>query len=99
MQVLFCVLYWQLTALTESINSILEHNRLPSYYAEPRFHVSIAWWIPPSLGSDSHPNEVLPASTLRALEEQYGEVIRETELGVESVLLKVGKDVTRFAFV
>lgn len=59
----------KLSSITASLNEVLRQNRLPSYYAEPRFHVSIAWWIPRpdlsalSVGESLSPSGITGPST------------------------------------
>ena len=97
--------------MTESLNRILARHRLPSYYTEPRFHVSVAWWIPPIKGSgrgieegdEDGDGEVsgddLTTVALRVLEARFGQAIRKHELEVDCVMLKMGKDVMKFPLV
>ncbi|CAD6580114.1 MAG: poly(U)-specific 3'-to-5' RNA exonuclease [Cyphobasidiales sp. Tagirdzhanova-0007] len=98
--------YEELTTMTESLNSILARHRLPPYYAEPRFHVSVAWWTPMMVGSswenkeggEDRNGEVagedLTTVALQELEARFGQAIRKHELEVDCVMLKMGKDVT-----
>lgn len=78
---------YQLESLTSVFNKVLEKNHLPKYYAEPRFHVSIAWWL--------HDDEkALPPATLTTLNDTLGSELRKPVLEVDCINLKIGKDVT-----
>ena len=76
----------QLSDLTAAINDVLRKDHLPTYYAEPRFHTSLAWWLPPALA--------MADEALEKLEDKYGKALREHALRVSSVKVKIGQDVT-----
>lgn len=83
--------YPQLTSLTESVNEVLKQQRLSTYYAEPRFHTSIAWWFPDATNDQSLQEK------LEKLELDYGADLRKHVLDVDAIYIKIGKEVTSFS--
>ncbi|GAA6008403.1 hypothetical protein JCM10207_000114 [Rhodosporidiobolus poonsookiae] len=104
--------YDQLRALLTKLDAVLADLRLPTYYAEPRFHTSLAWssttstsatsstapCASPSAREEAAPPP-LPFSnpTLEALEAKHGKALRAEEFWAGEVCVKIGKDVARFA--
>lgn len=82
----------QLSELTTALNEVLSKDHLPSYYAEPRFHVSLAWWL-----TDPDRPE-LNRELLKELEEKYGKEIRKHTMQVDKLHVKVRNDVTVLDF-
>ena len=72
----------------------IESMRLPPYYDPPRFHTSIAW----TSTSSENDAKTLPfqGPHLSELEKDYGKRLRQDELWVGELVLKIGKDVTKF---
>jgi hypothetical protein len=70
---------------------VLKQQRLPTYYAEPRFHTSIAWWLPNA--AQNHDLIV----KLEKLEADYGADLRKHLMDVDSIHIKIGKEVTSFS--
>lgn len=81
----------QLSDMTVALNEILQRNHLPEYYAEPRFHVSLAWW--PHVNGETPIDEKL----LKEWETQFGKMIRKHELAVDAAVIKIGQDATRIS--
>jgi hypothetical protein len=62
-------------------------KHLPTYYAEPRFHVSIGWWL-------HNENKMLSKEDLAQINVSLGEAIRKPVLIADTVKVKFGKDVS-----
>ncbi|KAK9894480.1 hypothetical protein P389DRAFT_212255 [Cystobasidium minutum MCA 4210] len=77
----------QLEALTAVFNKVLEKKHLPKYYPEPRFHISIAWWL-------HDDDRQLPDRALKSLNDSLGASLRKPVLEVECIRLRIGKDIT-----
>lgn len=84
----------QLNAIVTSLNSTLKVLRLPPYYETPRFHTSIAWSTILSTPVDDV--DVFDASALDRLEKELGKKLRDEELWVGELCLKIGKEETRY---
>ncbi|ORY68045.1 U6 snRNA phosphodiesterase Usb1 [Leucosporidium creatinivorum] len=82
------------------LNTSLSTLRLPPYYDNPRFHTSIAWSNHTSATS-SHISSPPPfdEAQLADLERKLGKALREEELWVGQVCVKIGQQVTRYTFV
>lgn len=78
-------------ALTGDIDKVLLKMRLPPYYEQPRFHVSIAW----STHTSSFEGDALPFddAALDAIERELGKALRREELDASVLHVKIGKDV------
>ncbi|KAL8286597.1 hypothetical protein RQP46_004125 [Phenoliferia psychrophenolica] len=87
--------YDNMNAIVKALDVQLVKMRLPAYYAEPRFHTSIAWT---SETSDSIEEKDLAfnGEALAALDSELGSRLRDDELWVADLCLKVGKETTRF---
>lgn len=85
----------QMHVIVKALDVHLVKMRLPAYYANPRFHTSIAWT---SETSDKFSEEQVAfnAADLVALEDGLGAKLRDDELWVADLCLKVGKETTRF---
>jgi hypothetical protein len=83
--------------------------RQPTYYDEARFHTSIAWTgttststlkktTTSSSGLGLNPGDQLPfdEDVLAELEARLGKQLREEELWVAEVCVRIGKEVSRF---
>lgn len=79
--------HYQLCTLTTTINEVLKARHLPKYYAEPRFHVSIAWWL-------HDEKRTLDEKHLATLEADFSES-RQHILVVDGANVKIGKEATR----
>ena len=77
----------ELLSLVRSIDAVLTEFKLPVYYEEARFHVSVAWWLP-HMGVDT----VLLQEKLESLEMT---ALRRFKLDVQTVEMKIGKDATQ----
>ena len=66
--------------------------RLPTYYETPRFHTSIAWTSIPRAESK------LPfeKDDLSRLDEVFGHRLRQGELWVGAIAVKIGQDIHRY---
>lgn len=71
----------ELLSLVQSIDGVLASKKLPVYYEQPRFHASIAWWLPRE-GVEMQQLETLDISALRDVQVEVGRV-----------QVKIGKDV------
>lgn len=76
----------KLVPLTNAFNEVLERRHLPKYYAEPRFHISIAWWL-------HDENRTLSSDGLKDLDRSLGEDLRKHVLEATNIKLKIGKEV------
>jgi len=69
---------------------VLEQEHLPVYYAEPRFHTSVAWWLPSSdeaskikgqvsqgEAGESAPGDAAAAPSVQLTDEQMSQLQRE----------------------
>ena len=85
-----------MNAFTSLLNAELAKLRQPAYYDSPRFHTSIAWTSTTS--STVSPASRLPFddAQLARLEEQLGKDLRDDEMWVGKVCVKIGKEVTRY---
>lgn len=85
----------QMNAVVKALDAHLVKMRLPAYYPTPRFHTSIAWT---SETSESFEEDRLAfnADCLAALEAELGASLRDDELWVGDLCLKVGKETTKF---
>ena len=78
----------QLADLTTALNEVLGKDHLPTYYSEPRFHVSLAWWL-------TDPDRPDPdKAMLDELEHNFGKDIREHKIQVDLLHIKIRNDVT-----
>lgn len=66
---------------------MLEKKHLPKYYAEPRFHISIAWWL-------HDDDKTLSTKALEDLNDARGASLRKYVLQATNIKLKIGKDTT-----
>jgi len=65
--------------------------RLPTYYKNPRFHTSIAWTsIPPAADVPFEQDD------LAKLDEVFGQRLRQGELWVGSIAIKIGQDIHHY---
>ncbi|GAA5958309.1 hypothetical protein JCM3765_004787 [Sporobolomyces pararoseus] len=86
--------YEELQGIVRKLNVELEAMRLPPYYDTPRFHTSIAWT---SVSSEDDAKSLpFQPSHLSELDKDYGKRLRQDELWVGELVLKIGKDVTKF---
>jgi len=84
----------QLLALTNKLDAELGRLRLPTYYADPRFHTSLAWSTSTSLSSRDPP---FSDSLLADLEVRLGKKLRlEGEVFAGELCVKVGKETARY---
>ncbi|GAA5844300.1 hypothetical protein JCM9279_001760 [Rhodotorula babjevae] len=85
--------YDQLLALVRKLDAELERLRLPTYYADPRFHTSLAWSTSTSLSSRDAP---FSTSLLDDLEARLGKKLRlEGEVFAGELCVKIGKETAR----
>ncbi|KAH8917106.1 hypothetical protein BT69DRAFT_1287006 [Atractiella rhizophila] len=77
--------------LVSSIDNLCVTHRLPPYYAEPRFHISLIWWLPsPELDQKEGWKEELE----KKLEQTFGDEIRRiAPCEVKAVECKIGQEV------
>ncbi|KAF9505915.1 hypothetical protein BS47DRAFT_1378202 [Hydnum rufescens UP504] len=85
-------------ALSLGLTDTLGYLRQQGYYAQPRFHTSIAWALlhPPSESPTSPFASVseLPADLVPGLEKRYGTELRRIgRFDVDHISVKIGKDV------
>ncbi|GAA5984960.1 hypothetical protein JCM11641_005598 [Rhodosporidiobolus odoratus] len=90
--------YGELHALVRNLDDKLTTLRLPTYYHSPRFHTSLAWTTS-TTSTCTTSNDPLPFSPqgLATLEEQYSKPLRDEELWVGQLCVKIGKEVARYA--
>ncbi|GAA6010626.1 hypothetical protein JCM11491_002999 [Sporobolomyces phaffii] len=89
--------YQQLKDVVRKLDDELESMRLPRYYDSPRFHTSIAWTsVESNDDTDGPANHLFAEAQLDALEADFGKRLRQDELWVDELVLKIGKDVTRY---
>ncbi|GAA5906061.1 HVSL domain-containing protein [Sporobolomyces salmoneus] len=86
--------YQELKDIVKKLDVELKSMRLPSYYESPRFHTSIAWTsLDQNDTSNSPPFE---EQQLKELDRMFGRRLRQDELWVGELILKIGKDVHRY---
>lgn len=87
----------QMLALVRKVDDMLAAHRLPTYYAKPRFHTSLAWST--TTTSTAEDLSYLPFSdaVLADLEAVLGKQLRrEGEVWAGELCVKIGKDVSRY---
>jgi hypothetical protein len=84
-------------SLVRRVDEMLATHRLATYYANPRFHTSLAWSTTTSLTSEDPVNLPFSEPTLANLEEELGKRLRrEGEVWAGELCVKIGKDVSRY---
>jgi hypothetical protein len=80
--------------MSTSLNPLLNELRQPSYYKQPRYHVSIAWILTANPDASRFPEGLVDR-----LEVKYGSELRTKATQVEEVCTRIGKQVTRWRMV
>lgn len=94
---LMLMLKLQMLALVRKVDDMLAAHRLPTYYAEPRFHTSLAWSTTTTSTVKDASSLPFSDAVLADLEAVLGKQLRrEGEVWVGELCVKIGKDVSRY---
>lgn len=84
-------------SLVRKVDEMLATHRLPAYYADPRFHTSLAWSTTTSSTVDDSASLPFSDPILSNLEGELGKRLRrEGEVWAGELCVKIGKDVSRY---
>jgi hypothetical protein len=73
--------------MMKDVDSLMSKMRLPTYYAEPRFHCSIAWKLEPAVGGEEEAKGLV-----ERLEEQLGKGLRDEQVMAAKLSVHIGNE-------
>jgi hypothetical protein len=71
----------------EQVDAVLSTMRQPTYYAEPRFHCSIAWELEPATGGEEKSKELMAR-----LETELGKKLRDEQVLAAKLCVRIGSE-------